>query len=191
MSMLEEMFDGNGRQTINERPYSRTQSTIDAAKGKVKGAFGSGQIEQGAAEVGAEANRKWMDFKRYIGRKYGKAQASVPYADVVEFFKGNDLDPKFLGNNPRRSFAPKDVGQALLAAVREYMNEYGADSSQGQQPAGNPPKGQTTQGQQPEGETPPSTQPQSGNPSAPSGGIGGLLASLSTQEREQLLNLLS
>lgn len=122
MSMLEEMFDGSNRQTINERPYSRTQSAIDSAKGKVKGAFGSGQIEQGAAEVGAEANKLWMDFKRYIGRKYGKAQATVPYADVAEFFKGNELDPKFLGNNTRRGFAPKDVGQALLAAVREYID---------------------------------------------------------------------
>lgn len=176
MSMLEEMFDGSNRQTINERPYSRTQSAIDSAKGKVKGAFGSGQIEQGAAEVGAEANKLWMDFKRYIGRKYGKAQATVPYADVAEFFKGNKLDPKFLGNNTRRGFAPKDVGQALLAAVREYMNEYG--NKEEEQPEQQPqPQGQ------PQGQPQPAPQPQ--------GGLAGILSGLSSAEREQLLRLLS
>lgn len=192
MSMLQEMFDGENRQTINERPYSRTQSAIDSAKGKVKGAFGSGQIEQGAAEVGSEANRKWMDFKRYIGRKYGKAQASVPYADVVEFFKGNQLDPKFLGNNPRRSFAPKDVGQALLAAVREYMNEYGANSSDEQPQPGQPPQGNNQPSSQPQSNgNPPSSQPQTDSNQPSSGGMRGVLASLSAQERDQLLRLLS
>lgn len=179
MSMLEEMFDGNRRQTINERPYSRTQSAIDSAKGKVKGAFGSGQIEQGAAEVGAEANKLWMDFKRYIGRKYGKAQATVPYADVAEFFKGNKLDPKFLGNNTRRGFTPKDVGQALLAAVREYMNEFG---NQEEQPEQQPPTPGQPQGQ-PQGQPEPAPQPQSG--------LAGILSGLSSAEREQLLRLLS
>lgn len=185
MNMLEEMFEGENRQTINERPYSRTQSAIDSAKGKVKGAFGSGQIEQGAAEVGAEANKLWMDFKRYIGRKYGKAQQTVPYNDVVEFFKGSQLDPKFLGNNARRSFAPKDVGQALLAAVREQMNMYAADKeepTQQQQPVSQP---QSQPQQQPE----PQQQPQAGGESA--GGLEGVLAGLSSQEREQLLRLLS
>lgn len=178
MSMLEEMFEGNSRQTINERPYSRTQSAIDSAKGKIKGAFGSGQIEQGAAEVGAEANKLWIDFKRFIGRKYGKAQATVPYADVAAFMKGNNLDPKFLGNNTRRSFAPKDVGQVLLSAVREQMNEYPdeAGEPQQQQQPQQPPQGQPQQQQQP---------PQS------AGGLQGTLASLSSAEREQLLRLLS
>lgn len=187
MSMLEEMFEGSNRQTINERPYSRTQSAIDSAKGKVKGAFGSGQIEQGAAEVGAEANKLWMDFKRYVGRKYGKAQATVPYADVAEFFKGNELDPKFLGNNTRRGFAPKDVGQALLAAVREYMNEYGSKEQEQPAPDGQPqgqPQGQPEQ--QPQGQ--PASQPQ---PQGDGGGLAGVLAGLSSQEREQLLRLLS
>lgn len=184
MSMLEEMFDGSNRQTINERPYSRTQSAIDSAKGKVKGVFGSGQVEQGAAEVGAEANKLWMDFKRYIGRKYGKAQQTVPYGDVVEFFKGNNLDPKFLGSNARRSFSPKDVGQALLAAVREYMNMYGSEKEDEpapeEQPQGNPaPQGQ------PQGQPQPSTQPQ------PESGLSGVLSGLSSEEREQLLRLLS
>lgn len=177
MSMLEEMFEDNNRQTINERPYSRTQSAIDAAKGKVKGAFGSGQIEQGAAEVGAEANKLWMDFKRYIGRKYGKAQQTVPYADVVEFFKGNKLDPKFLGSNTRRGFSPKDVGQALLAAVREYMNEYSNKDE-----LDTPPKIQQ-QSDEPRGQSEPQPQQQ--------GGLVGVLSGLSSQEREQLLRLLS
>lgn len=179
--MLEEMFDGSDRQTINERPYSRTQSAIDSAKGKVKGAFGSGQIEQGAAEVGAEANKLWMDFKRYIGRKYGKAQQSVPYGDVVAFFKGNKLDPKFLGNNERRSFSPKDVGQALLSAVREYMNEFQPEEQPQEQPQGQP------QGQ-PQSE--PQGQPQ-GQPQPQAGGLEGILSGLSSAEREQLLRLLS
>lgn len=176
MSMLKEMFDGEN-QTLNERPYSRTQSAIDSAKGKVKGAFGSGQIEQGAAEVGAEANKLWVDFKRYIGRKYGKAQQSVPYADVVAFFKGNKLDPKFLGSNERRSFAPKDVGQALLAAVREYMNEFGDEQEEETAPDSQPPRGgPADQGQ--------------GQPPQPQGRLAGLLAGLSSAEREQLLRLL-
>ncbi|QCW18924.1 hypothetical protein SEPL_190 [Salmonella phage SE_PL] len=184
MSMLEEMFEGanDNRETLNERPYSRTQSAIDAAKGKVKGAFGSGQIEQGAQEVGAEANKLWMDFKRYIGRKYGKAQQTVPYGDVVAFFQGNKLDPKFLGNNQRRSFTPKDVGQALLAAVREYMNEFPQDkqeepSQQNVQPRTEPRNDTEDYEDQ---------QPKS-NPT----GISDVLSGLSSAEREQLLRLLS
>lgn len=181
MSMLEEMFDGGDRQKLNERPYSRTQSAIDSAKGKVKGAFGSGQVEQGAAEVGAEANKLWVDFKRYIGRKYGKAQQVVPYADVAAFFKGNKLDPKFLGNNTRRSFSPKDVGQSLLSAVREYMNEYRDEEPQNTQEQ---PQ-QSGQGQQ---EQPAQGQPQ---PQQQGGGLEQVLSSLSSAEREQLLRLLS
>lgn len=185
--MLEEMFDGNSRQSLNERPYSRTQSAIDSAKGKVKGVFGSGQIEQGAAEVGAEANKLWMDFKRYIGRKYGAAQQTVPYSDAAEFFAGNKLDTKFLGSNTRRSFTPQDIGKAILAGVREYMNEFGSDDDkQGQQPpAGNSQSGGPQPQSQPSTQQPPANQP------AQSGGLGNLLASLSAAEREQLLRLLS
>lgn len=188
MSMLEEMFEGGKRQELNERPYSRTQSAIDSAKGKVKGAFGSGQIEQGAAEVGAEANKLWVEFKRYIGRKYGKAQQAVPYADVAAFFKGNKLDPQFLGANTRRSFSPKDVGQALLSAVRAYMDEY-QDQGEQEQPQPQPqPQGQPAQGGNEQGQGQPQPQPQGGNDA---GGLSQVLSSLSTAEREQLLRLLS
>lgn len=189
MSMLEEMFEGSNdnRETLNERPYSRTQSAIDAAKGKVKGAFGSGQIEQGAQEVGAEANKLWMDFKRYIGRKYGKAQQTVPYGDVVAFFTGNKLDPKFLGNNQRRSFTPKDVGQALLAAVREYMNEFPQDRQEEPEQQQNQSQSQGQPRNEPEDNEDEQYQEQ------PKGGSGlaNVLSGLSSSEREQLLRLLS
>ena len=119
MSMLHELFED--AEPLNERPYSRTQSAIDSAKGGVKGMFGSGQVEQGAREAGDVANRLWVDFKRMIGRKYGKAQSSVPFADVEAFFKTNQLDTKGLGSNANRTFTPKDVGNALLAAAREQV----------------------------------------------------------------------
>lgn len=183
MSLLNEMLNGDNHDEINEaRPYSRTQSAVDTAKGKVKGMFGSGQVEQGAQEVGAEANKLWNDFKLYIGRKYGKAQNSVPYADVAEFFKGKQLDPKFLGNNQRRSFTPKDVGTALLQAAREYMNDYRSQEEPQAEPAPAP------QGQPPQGQNqPPQPQPQAGSGSP----MAAQLQSLSPQERDNLLRMLS
>ncbi len=185
MSLLNEMFDDNNDDELNEaRPYSRTQSAVDAAKGKVKGMFGSGQVEQGAQEVGAEANKLWNEFKHYIGRKYGKAQSTVPYADVVQFFKGKQLDPKFLGNNQRRSFTPKDVGNALLQAAREYMNDYRDQDEEQPQSQGNPPAQGQPQGQ-PQEQPQPSPQGGSGNPMASQ------LQGLSQQERDNLLRMLS
>lgn len=187
MSLLSEMFDGT-QEPLNERPYSRTQSAIDSAKGKVKGMFGSGQVEQGAQQSGQQANQLWADFKRYIGRKYGSHPQSVPYGDVAAFFKGNNLDTKFLGNNERRSFTPKDVGTAILAAARDMADEYKQDEpEQEQQPS--------SQGQG-QGESQPQSSGNSGQgePAQSSGsgqGLQGQLASLSPADRAKLLKLIA
>lgn len=184
MSLLSEMFDGS-QEPLNERPYSRTQSAIDTAKGKVKGMFGSGQVEQGAQQSGQQANQLWADFKRYIGRKYGSHPQSVPYGDVAAFFKGNNLDTKFLGNNDRRSFTPKDVGTAILAAARDMADEYKQDEPEQEQPS--------SQGQ---GESQPQSSGNSGQgePAQSSGsgqGLQGQLASLSPADRAKLLKLIA
>lgn len=184
MSLLSEMFDGS-QEPLNERPYSRTQSAIDTAKGKVKGMFGSGQVEQGAQQSGQQANQLWADFKRYIGRKYGSHPQSVPYGDVAAFFKGNNLDTKFLGNNDRRSFTPKDVGTAILAAARDMADEYKQDEPKQEQPS--------SQGQ---GESQPQSSGNSGQgePAQSSGsgqGLQGQLASLSPADRAKLLKLIA
>lgn len=182
MSILNEMFEYEDNELNEARPYSRSQSAIDSAKGKVKGMFGSGQIEQGAQEVGAEANRLWAEFKRYIGKKYGKAQSSVPYADVAQFFNGNQLDVKFLGNNQRRSFTPKDVGNALLQAAREYMNTYRDQEEPKLTKQQSEPSQQAT--------NEPSSQPV-GNAPKQSQGLVGVLQGLSPAERDQLLRMIS
>lgn len=179
MSLLSEMFDGSPEQ-LNERPYSRTQSAIDSAKGKVKGMFGSGQVEQGAAQSGQQANQLWADFKRYIGRKYGSHPSAVSYADVASFFKGNKLDTKFLGNNERRSFTPKDVGNALLAAAREMSDDYKQDEPEQNQGQG---QGQPEQ-QQGSGQSEPQN-------SGSEQGLKGQLASLSPADRAKLLKLIA
>lgn len=180
MSILNEMLDYEDKELNEARPYSRSQSAIDSAKGKVKGLFGSGQIEQGAQEVGAEANKLWAEFKRYVGRKYGKAQATVPYADVAQFFKGNNLDIKHLGNNPRRSFTPKDVGTALLNAARDLMNDY--RDQQGEEERSEPQQPQRTAPDQPA----PQEQPKAQGSSIPDA-----LQKLSPEQRDQLLRMLS
>ena len=181
MSILNEMFEYDDQELNEARPYSRSQGAIDNAKGKVKGFFGSGQVEQGAQEVGAEANRLWAEFKRYIGRKYGKAQPSVPFADVAQFFKGNNLDVKHLGNNPRRSFTPKDVGAALLAAARESMDLY---RDQEEAPA-EQPKPQGKPQEEPQQQPEPKAAPQ------PGASVPDVLQKLSQEQRDQLLRMLS
>lgn len=188
MNLLEEMFDGQP-EPLNERPYSRTQSAIDSAKGKVKGMFGSGQVEQGAQETGQMANQLWSDFKRYVGRKYGSHPQSVPYADVAAFFKGNKLDTSFLGDNERRSFVPKDVGAALMKAVQKLNTDYGNDA-QDQQPAhgGNDQQGQPQNGQS-QGQNNP--QPSQGQGENSGSGINDRLSSLSPADRAKLLRLIS
>lgn len=180
MSILNEMLDYEDNELNEARPYSRSQSAVDSAKGKVKGFFGSGQIEQGAQEVGAEANRLWAEFKRYVGRKYGKAQPSVPYADVAQFFKGNNLDIKHLGNNSRRSFTPKDVGTALLNAARDIMNDY-RDQQGGEESSESQPS-QSTSTEQPA---------QQEQPKAQGSSIPDALQKLSPEQRNQLLRMLS
>ncbi|EMR6008339.1 hypothetical protein WJW27_005170 [Escherichia coli] len=179
MSILNEMLDYEDNELNEARPYSRSQSAIDSAKGKVKGFFGSGQIEQGAQEVGAEANRLWAEFKRYVGRKYGKAQPSVPYADVAQFFKGNNLDIKYLGNNPRRSFTPKDVGTALLNAARDLMNDY--RDQQGEEERTEPQQQSSA----------PEKPAQQEQPKAQGSSIPDALQKLSPEQRDQLLRMLS
>ena len=183
MSILNEMLDYDDQELNEARPYSRSQSAVDSAKGKVKGFFGSGQVEQGAQEVGAEANRLWAEFKRYVGRKYGKAQASVPFADVAQFFKGNNLDVKHLGNNPRRSFTPKDVGSALLNAARDLMDEYRDTGS-------DEPKSQEQQSQQNNNSDNAPVQ-QNEQPKVQGSSIPDAIQKLSPEQREQLLRMLS
>lgn len=180
MSLLEEMFDGQ-QEPLNERPYSRSQSAIDSAKGKVKGFFGSGQVEQGAQETGQMANQLWSDFKRYIGRKYGSHPQTVSFGDVSAFFKGNKLDVSFLGTNERRSFTPKDVGAALMKAVQKLNTDYAEDE--------NKPKQQGQEQGQEQGQN----QGQGDSSPAPTGndGFKGELSSLSPEDRAKLLRLIS
>lgn len=178
------MFDGQP-EPLNERPYSRTQSAIDSAKGKVKGMFGSGQVEQGAQESGQMANQLWTEFKRYVGRKYGSHPQAVPYADVAAFFKGNKLDTSFLGDNERRSFVPKDVGAALMKAVQKLNTDYGDDQKPDQNQGQNQNNGQ---GQSQSQNTPPSNQGQGGNAGS---AISDRLSSLSSADRAKLLRLIS
>lgn len=188
MSLLEEMFDGQP-EPLNERPYSRTQSAIDSAKGKVKGMFGSGQVEQGAQETGQMANQLWSDFKRYIGRKYGSHPQAVPYADVAAFFKGNKLDTSFLGDNERRSFVPKDVGAALMKAVQKLNTDYSNDAPD-QQGGNDQQQGQPQQGQ-PQGQGQNNPQPSQGQGGNSGSGINDRLSSLSPADRAKLLRLIS
>ncbi len=189
MSILEEMFDGQP-EPLNERPYSRTQSAIDSAKGKVKGMFGSGQVEQGAQETGQMANQLWSDFKRYIGRKYGSHPQAVPYSDVAAFFKGNKLDTSFLGDNERRSFVPKDVGTALMKAVQKLNTDYSDDAKDQQAQDGNTDQqqGQPQQGQ-PQGQN--NTQPSQGQGGNTGSNIPDRISSLSASDRAKLLRLIS
>lgn len=186
MSMLHELFED--AEPLNERPYSRTQSAIDSAKGGVKGMFGSGQVEAGAKESGELANRLWVDFKRMIGRKYGKAQSSVPFADVAAFFKSNGLDTAALGSNQNMSFSPKDVGNALLQAARKQTTaQYRQGDEQPAQPQSQGQPSSSTNTEQPKREEQPA--PAQGNSEA--GGLEAKISSLSQAEREQLLAMLS
>ena len=191
MSLLEEMFDGQP-EPLNERPYSRTQSAVDSAKGKVKGFFGSGQVEQGAQEPGQMANQLWSDFTRYIGRKYGSHPQAVPYADVAAFFKGNKLDTSFLGDNERRSFVPKDVGAALMKAVQKLNTDYGNDAQDQQQSQGSTDQSQGQQGQgQPQGQGQNNPQPSQGQGGNSGSSVSDRLSSLSPADRAKLLRLIS
>lgn len=182
--MLNEIFDADstGSQRLNERPYSRGQESLDSMKGKVKGMFGSGQVEQGAADSGRLANKLWNDFKRAIGRKYGASQSSVPYGDVKAFFDQNELDTSVLGSNTRLSFTPKDVGQAILSAARNYNNSLGVE-----EPRKQPKPAQ----EEPQKEQQPTEQPASSEKQAALSPLKGQLSALSSEDREKLLRMLS
>lgn len=110
--MLEEI------EQLTERPYSRSQRATDQVIGRLKGLFGSGQVEQGAISTGDLANQYWSDFKNYIGKKYGKFPDYIPYSDLSAFFKANGLDTNILGVNPDRRFDKKSVAQQLISAAR-------------------------------------------------------------------------
>lgn len=185
MSILEEMFDDE-RQNLNERPYSRTRSAVDSIKGSAKGLVGSGQVEQGAQEIGQQANQLWNDFKRYVGRKYGNQPKSVTYQDVANFFKGNQLDVAQLGANQNRSFQPKDVGQAILKAVRASADNFAdnGDTPPTPPPRQNPPTGGNgnAAGNPPAGGNPPTDTV---------GDLQGRISSLSREDREKLIRLIS
>ena len=180
MSLLEEMMD-DPKEQLNERPYSRTQQAIDTAKSKVKGIFGSGQVEQGAKETGQMANNLWKDFKRFIGRKYGSHPDSVPYSDVAAFFKGNNLSTELLGTNQRRSFSPKDVGDALLKAAQQMNTDYSDEDYKEDEPHRDDST-QNNDSQQNQGD---------GQSKGTSDNIPSRLASLSAEDREKLLRLIS
>lgn len=195
MSILKELFkeDFNterNTQQINEltQPYGRTASAINRAKSSVKGLVGGGQYEQGAEQAGQLANRYFMNFKRYIGTKYGRKPQYVTYADVKEFMGSNNLDPAGLGTNQNMTFTPKDVAGLFLKAAQEQVSSGMVPPSPS---AGNnpPPAPSAGQGQGNSG------QPQgSGNPPAPAGGnppVPSTLAQLSQEERTQLLSILS
>lgn len=127
MSLLDEMLEGEENKDIqlNERPYSRSREGIDNLKGNIKGYFGGGQIEQGAAETGRMANKLWNEFRKAVGRKYGSSQQTVTFNDVKTFFTNNELDTSILGTNQKLTFTPKEVGQLLLQAARRYNSDLG------------------------------------------------------------------
>lgn len=192
MSMLDEMFEDSEKNVkLNERPYSRSQESMDDVKGKVKGFFGSGQVEQGAAETGRMANKLWAEFKRAIGQKYGASQKSVPFSDVKAFFDANELDTSVLGKNERMQFTPKDVGQAILQASRNYMNQLGAE---GRKKLDQPPqsKQQSSQDSEVNGsEEVSKPSPSSEDKQAALSPLKGQLSSLSAEDRQKLLRMLS
>lgn len=190
MSMLDEMFDDSGKNVkLNERPYSRSRESMDDMKGKVKSFFGSGQVEQGAAETGRMANKLWADFKRAIGQKYGAAQKSVPFSDVKSFFIANELDTSVLGTNERMTFTPKDVGQAILQASKNYMNQLGTDA---RKPQRKPEEQQPSPSDEVQDtkDVAPATPSQDEKQAALSP-LKGQLSSLSAEDRQKLLRMLS
>lgn len=194
MSMLDEMFEDFEKNVkLNERPYSRSQESMDDVKGKVKGFFGSGQVEQGAAETGRMANKLWSDFKRAIGQKYGASQKSVPFSDVKQFFTANELDTSVLGTNERMTFTPKDVGQAILQASRNYMNQLGVNqpkkAAQTQEPT-KEPESQDVEAKSSEDEVV-KTAPSADDKQTALSPLKGQLSSLSAEDRQKLLRMLS
>ncbi|WNA15923.1 structural protein [Xanthomonas phage XaC1] len=186
MSLLEEVFnEDSANKQLNEltQPYSRTQSAINRSKSAVKGLVGGGQYEQGAEQAGQLANRLFLNFKRYIGTKYGKKPSYVTFKDVASFMQQNGMDSKLLGNNSNMTYTPKDVANVFLQAAQEMSSRMGDSEPQQQPQAGNAPQQQ----QPPAGNAPSTVQPQNNS----TGTGSGTLSSLSDQERAQLLSILS
>lgn len=188
---------------LNERPYSRTQSAIDSAKGKVKSVFGSGQVEQGAASTGNYANTLWKQFKMYIGRVYGRSPDVVTYDDVAGFMKEQGLSVDLLGQNTNRRFDPREVGDILLQAARDGIQHRSAPTpapapaaAQGQPspaPAGTPPAQNPPAGNS--AGTPPVNNGAAGNsgnpaPASNNSGLQNTISGLSPQQRAALLQMI-
>lgn len=205
-SILDEILSEST--VLNERPYSRTQGAIDNAKGRVKGAFGSGQVEQGAANTGKYANALWKQFKTYLGQVYGSAPDLVSYDDVESFFEANGLPTSALGQNTGRKFSPKDVGEMLLVAARDYARHPATQGQRDRQAAKQNQQNNTSQnagqdaGQsKPAPEQSPAPAPQdepaasddTASTEAPAAGssLQTVLQDLSPEQREALLKLIS
>lgn len=192
MSILNELFNEDFSKELHEQqlneltqPYSRTSSSINRAKSAVKGLVGGGQYEQGAEQAGQLANSYFMNFKRYIGSKYGTKPKFVTYNDVKDFMSTNKLDISGLGSNQNMTFTPKDVAGIFLKAAQEQV-------SSGMVPPSSQNNDTTTS--QENGTNQPVTSQGSNQPvPAPQGNtnVSGTLASLSPAERAQLLSILS
>lgn len=204
MSILNELFNEDFSKELHEQqlneltqPYSRTSSAMNRAKGAVKGFVGGGQYEQGAEQAGQLANRYFMNFKRYIGSKYGRKPQYVTFDDVKGFMDSNKLDASGLGSNQNMTFTPKDVANLFLKAAQEQVSSGMVPPQQGSgDPAGQPqPQGGNSGQPQPQGQGQGSNQPNSGAPASGSGSsnsnIPSNLSSLTPEQRAQLLSILS
>ncbi len=206
MSILKELFNEDFSKELHEQqlneltqPYGRTTGAINRAKGAVKGLVGGGQYEQGAEQAGQLANRYFMNFKRFIGSKYGRKPQYVTFDDVKSFMDTNKLDSSALGTNQNMTFTPKDVAQLFLKAAQEQVSSGMVNPAQGQPAAGsNPPASNSNQppaGNSGSGNA--GGAPGAGNSGSNSGSPAGAgsssnpLASLTQDQRNQLLAILS
>lgn len=200
MSILSELFNEDFSNVLHEQqlneltqPYGRTTGAINRAKSAVKGLVGGGQYEQGAEQAGQLANRYFMNFKRYIGSKYGRKPQYVTFDDVKGFMDSNKLDSSDLGTNQNMTFTPKDVASLFLKAAQEQVSSGMVPPAQAAGSNQPPAQGNNGNSGQPPVQGSNSGQSQGSGTPAPSGssGLSGTLASLSPQERAQLLSILS
>lgn len=200
MSILNELFNEEFSKELHEQqlneftqPYSRTTSAMNRAKGAVKGFVGGGQYEQGAEQAGQLANRYFMNFKRYIGSKYGRKPQYVTYDDVKGFMDSNKLDASGLGSNQNMTYTPKDVANMFLKAAQEQVSSGMVPPAGSTQPS-TQSQGDNTGSTQPQGQGQGSGQPNSGGAPSSSGSntnIPSTLSSLTPEQRTQLLSILS
>jgi len=199
MSILNELFNEDFSKQLHEQqlneltqPYGRTSSAINRAKGAVKGFVGGGQYEQGAEQAGQLANRYFMNFKRYIGSKYGRKPQYVTFDDVKGFLDSNKLDASGLGSNQNMTFTPKDVANLLLKAAQEQVSSGMVPPAQG---SNTPPAAGQEQGNSgaAQGQGQGNTQPNSGasGSNGSDSSIPNSLSSLTPEQRAQLLSILS